>query len=106
MKKGKVPCPGIDTDARWRYSHTKKGWIFGYNLYITSTTGDLIVLLRAVDVTTANVQDNQMYVILTTTLSVFSIPLTCHMVADPGYNDKELYEYSKKVSRIDLICPV
>ena len=23
MKKGIVPCPGIDTDARWGYSHTK-----------------------------------------------------------------------------------
>jgi len=23
MKKGEVPCPGIDTDARWGYSRTK-----------------------------------------------------------------------------------
>ena len=30
MKKGVVPCSGIDTDARWGYSHTKNGWIFGY----------------------------------------------------------------------------
>jgi len=46
MKKGVVPCSGIDTDARWGYSHTKKGWIFGYKLHITSTTtGDLIVPL-------------------------------------------------------------
>jgi len=28
------------------------------------------------------------------------------MVADPGYDDKELYEYSKKVLGIDLVCPV
>jgi hypothetical protein len=28
MKKGEVPCSGIDTDARWGYSHTK-GWVFG-----------------------------------------------------------------------------
>ena len=34
MKKGVVPCPGIDTDARWSYSHTK-GWIFGYKLHLT-----------------------------------------------------------------------
>jgi hypothetical protein len=27
MKKGIVPCPGIDTDARWwGYSHTKDGF--------------------------------------------------------------------------------
>ncbi len=40
MDKGIVPCPGIDTDARWGYSHTK-GWIFGYKLHLTcTTTGD------------------------------------------------------------------
>jgi hypothetical protein len=103
MKKGEVPCPGIDTDARWGYSHTK-GWIFGYKLHLTSTTGKIVVPLTA-DVTTANVQDNQMYVSLTSS-SVFSLPLTCYMVADPGYDDKELYEHSKKVLGIDLVCPV
>ena len=41
MKKGIVPCPGIDTDARWGYSHTK-GWIFGYKLHLTSTTGKIL----------------------------------------------------------------
>ena len=47
MKKGVVPGPGIDTDARWSYSHTK-GWIFGYKLHLTcTTTGDLIVPLTA-----------------------------------------------------------
>jgi hypothetical protein len=59
MEKGEVPCPGIDTDARWGYSHTK-GWIFGYKLHLTCTTGKIVVPLTA-DVTTANVQDNQMY---------------------------------------------
>ena len=39
MEKGIVPCPGIDTDARWGYSHTK-GWIFGYKLHLTSTTAE------------------------------------------------------------------
>ncbi len=59
MKKGEVPCPGIDTNARWGYSHTK-GWIFGYKLHLTSTTGKIVLPLTA-DVTTANVPDNQMY---------------------------------------------
>jgi hypothetical protein len=82
MKKGTVPCPGIDKYARWGYSRTK-GWIFGYKLHITSTTSDLIVPLTA-DVTTAIVQDNQIYVSLTSSSSsVFSLPLTCHIVADP-----------------------
>src|SRR6185503_7466413 len=57
MEKGEIPCPGIDTDVRWGYSHTK-GWVFGYKLRLTSTTGYLIVPLTA-DVTTANIQDNQ-----------------------------------------------
>ena len=108
MKKGEVPCPGIDTDARWGYSHTK-GWIFGYKLHLTSTTGDLVVPLTA-DVTTANVQDNQMYVSLTThsssSSSVFSLPSALHIIADPGYDDKKLYRYSKKALRVDLVCPL
>ena len=28
------------------------------------------------------------------------------MAADPGYDDKKLYEYSKKVLGMDLVCPV
>ncbi len=103
MKKGIVPCPGIDMDARWGYSRTKK-WIFGYKLHLTCTTGDLIVPLTAV-VTTANVSDNQMYVPLTSSLT-FSLPYVLYTVADPGYDDKKLYGYSKKVLGIDLVCPV
>jgi hypothetical protein len=81
MKKGIVPCSGIDTDARWGYSHTK-GWIFGYKLHLTSTTAieDLVVPLTA-DVTTANVPDNKMYVPLTSS-SVFSLPSVLYTIAD------------------------
>lgn len=111
MKRGALPRSGIDTDARWGYSHTK-GWVFGYKLHLTSTTaaaaaaaGDLIVPLTA-DVTTANVQDNQMYVALTSYSSVFALPSLRYMAADPGYDDKKLYEYSKKALGIDLVCPV
>jgi hypothetical protein len=103
MKKGIVPCPGIDTDARWGYSHTK-GWIFGYKLHLTCTTDKIIVPLTA-DVTTANVPDNRMYIPLTSS-SLFSLPYVLYMIADPGYDDKKLYEYSKKELGIDLVCPV
>ena len=58
MEKGEVPCSGIDKDARWGYSHTK-GWVFGYKLHLTCTTGDLIVPLTA-HITTANIPDNKM----------------------------------------------
>ena len=109
MKKGVVPRSGIDTDARWGYSRTR-GWIFGYKLHLTSTTaaaaGDLVVPLTADDVTTANVQDNQVYVTLTSSSPVFSLPSLRHMAADPGYDDRKLYEYSRKALGIDLVCPV
>ncbi len=105
MKNGVVPRSGIDTDARWGYSHTK-GWIFGYKLHLTCTT-DKIVVPLTVDVTTANIQDNQMYVPLTSSSSsAFSLPYLLYMIADPGYDDKKLYEYSKNTLGIDLICPV
>ncbi len=107
MKKGILPCPGIDTDAKWGYSHTK-GWIFGYKLHLTCTTGKIVVPLTA-DVTTANVPDNKMYVHLTSSSSsmAFSLSSLRYMVADPaGYDDKKLYEYSKKTLGIDLVCPV
>jgi hypothetical protein len=110
MEKGIVPCPaGIDTDARWwGYSHTKEGWVFGYKLHLTCTTGKLVVPLTA-NITTANIPDNKMYVPLTSSSSsslVFPLSSLRHMVADPGYDAKELYNYSKKILGIDLVCPV
>ena len=80
MKKGIVPCPGIDTDARWGYSHTK-GWIFGYKLHLTCTaaTDEIVVPLTA-DVTTANVPDNRMYIPLTSFF--FDILFTISIVHD------------------------
>ena len=106
MKKGTVPCPGIDTDARWGCSHTK-GWVFGYKLHLTSTAGEFVVPLTADDVTTANVPDNRMYVALTPSpFSAFSLPYVLCMIAGPGYDDKNLYKHSKKVLGIDLVCPV
>ena len=59
--------------------------------------GRSIVPLTA-DVTTANVPDNKMYIPLTSSSSsvVFSLPLVFYMVADPGYDAKKLYEYSKR----------
>ena len=106
MEKGVVPRSGIDTDARWGYSHTNKGWIFGYELHLTSTTsGELIVPLTA-DVTTANIPDNEMYAPLTSSLSsVFSLLSVLYTIADPGYDAKKLYEHSKGLG-VDLICPV
>jgi hypothetical protein len=63
-----VPRSGIiDTDAKWGFSHTK-GWILGYKLHMISSTASIIVPLSAADVTTANVQDNQVYGALTSSL--------------------------------------
>jgi hypothetical protein len=37
MNKGIIPRSGVDTDARWGFSHTK-GWLFGYKLHLISST--------------------------------------------------------------------
>ena len=99
MIKGVVPRSGIDTDARWGFSHTK-GWIFGYKLHITSSTGSIIVPLSA-DFTQAGVQDNQMYYAITS-----SLPQGIrYMAADCGYDDHKLYNLS--ITRgFEMVCPV
>ncbi|HET7285106.1 MAG TPA: transposase [Nitrososphaeraceae archaeon] len=100
MDKGIVPRSGIDTNARWGFSHNK-GWIFGYKLHLISSTGSLIVPLAA-DFTTANVQDNQMYnPMLSSSLS----PETYSMIGDSGYDDHKLYDLSTKRG-FELVCPV
>jgi len=80
MKKKVVPRSGIDTDARWGFSHTK-GWIFEYKLHLISSTGSIIVPLAA-DFTTANIPDNQMYSILTASLPVTIKPHICLQILD------------------------
>lgn len=106
MNKGIVPCSGIDTDARWGFSHTK-GWIFGYKLHMISSTGSIIVPLAA-DVTTANVQDNKMYNPIISSSSISSSTLsseTCFIIGDSGYDDHKLYDLSTKRG-FELVCPV
>jgi hypothetical protein len=98
IEKGVVPYSGIDTDARWGKSRTK-GWLFGYKLHITCSTGSLIVPLSA-DFTTANVQDNQVYGRVTASLRGVR-----YAAADEGYDDTDLYELSKQRG-FDLVCPI
>jgi len=99
MIKEIVPCSGIDIDARWGFSHTKR-WIFGYKLHIVSSTGSLIVPL-SVDFTQASVYDNQIYPTITS-----SLPRgLCYVAADSGYDDYKLYNLS--IDRgFELVCPV
>jgi hypothetical protein len=112
MEKGIVPCPSIDKDTRWLgYSHTKEGWIFGYKLHLTSTIaiGELVIPLTAANVTTtANISDNKvcMYVPLTSSSYVFSLPSVLYTIDDPGHDAKKLYEHNKNTLGIDLICSV
>jgi Transposase DDE domain len=105
MENGIVPRSGIDTDARWGFSHTK-GWIFGYKLHMISSTGSTIVPLAA-DFTTANVQDNQMYNPMISSMAITTIPeeKICYMIGDSGYDDQKLYELSINKG-FELICPV
>ncbi|HET7284253.1 MAG TPA: transposase [Nitrososphaeraceae archaeon] len=103
MDKGIVPCSGIDTDARWGFSHSK-GWIFGYKLHTISSTGSTVVPLAA-DFTTANIQDNQMYNPMTSSTTTTPEEKICYMIGDSAYDDQKLYDLS--INRgFELICPV
>jgi len=106
MKEGIVPCSGIDTDARWGFSHTKE-WIFGYKLHMASSTDpstSIIVPLSA-DVTTANVSDKPVYPDVISYLYPETLRKIHFMVADPGYDDQELYDLSM-TKGFQLVCPV
>lgn len=104
MEEGVIPRSGIDTDARWGFSHTK-GWIFGYKLHLISSTIGSIIVPLAADFTTANIPDNHMYNILTSSLPLAIIRRTLYMSADPGYDDHELYDLSNSME-FRLVCPV
>ena len=91
MIEGVVPRSGIDTDARWGFSHTK-GWIFGYKLHITSSTGSLIVPLSA-DFTQADVQDNQIYPAIT-------YPLPTSIITNIAFPHRIKYENIQRKPRI------
>ena len=117
MKEGIVPCSGIDTDARWGYSHTK-GWIFGYKLHMICSTDSPVIVPLSADVTTANVSDKPVYPDLLTPSTPSSTPSTSSsnpsletlkkihfIVADPGYDDQSLYDLSLNMG-FQLVCPV
>ena len=59
MKKN-LYLPGFRTltaDAKWGFSNSK-GWIFGYKLHMSCSTGKLIGFRCLTDVSTANVHDS------------------------------------------------
>ena len=110
MKKGVVLRSGIDTDARWGFSHAK-GWIFGYKLHMVCSTDPVIVPLSA-DVTTANVSDKPVYkdlLIPSTSSSSRLSPITLKrihlVVADPGYDDQSLYDLSM-ARGFQIVCSI
>ena len=87
-----VPHSGIDVDARWGFSHSKR-WIFGYKLHIiTSSTGSLISTIISRFYPT-DIQDNQIYPAITCSSS---LPQGIrYMAAYSGYDDDhKLYNLS------------
>ena len=99
MKQNRLPISGIDTDAKWGFSKSK-GWIFGYKLHMSCSTGKLVVPLSA-DVSTANVHDGKMYEILTESLAGFVENILC----DPAYDNGSLHQFSNK-KNLRLITPI
>jgi Transposase DDE domain len=105
MKDGIVPCTGIDTDAKWGFSHTKK-WIFGYKLHmICSTEPSSTVIPLSADVTTANVSDKPIYPDMVSYLLPETLKIIHYLVADPGFSGKKLYDLSM-TKGFQLVCPV
>jgi len=99
MKNNHLPIAGIDTDAKWGYSKSK-GWVFGYKLHMSCSTGKLIVPLSA-NVSTANIHDGKMYCTLVDSLS----GLLQNILCDPAYDDGSLYQFSNK-KHLRLITPI
>lgn len=111
MKEGIIPRSGIDTDARWGFSHTK-GWVFGYKLHMVSSTDPSIIVPLSADVTTANVSDIPVYPDLlssstssSSSLSLETLKKIYFVVADPGYDAQELYDLNTKRG-FQLVCPI
>lgn len=104
MKEGIIPYSGIDTDGRWGYSHTKE-WIFGYKLHMICSTDPPAIVPLSADVTTANVSDKPVYPGLISYLSLEILKKIHFMVADPGYDDKDLYDLSLKKG-FQLVFPI
>lgn len=99
IKSNTIRRSGIDTDARWGISATR-GWVFGYKLHMCCSTGKLVVPLSACT-STANIPDNTVYQNL-----VEKLPDTVrHIVADAGYEDYKLYDYSRQRG-IRLVYPI
>ena len=99
MRNDHLPISGIDTDAKWGYSKSK-GWVFGYKLHMSCSTGKLIVPLSA-DVSTANIHDSQRFFGLIEPLA----GLFQNMLCDPAYDDKSLHQFSNK-KHLRLITPI
>jgi hypothetical protein len=99
MEAGRIPVPGIDTDARWGFSKSK-GWAFGYKLHMCCSTGKMSVPLTA-DISTANIYDPHRYDTLTDPLA----GLAPYIAADSLYSSEELY-HSSKEKGILLVCPI
>ena len=98
MKSGRIPYTGIDPEARWGKSRPK-GWLYGYKLHLSCSTGSLVVPLSA-EFTTANVYDNRRYGQVTSSLRGVR-----YVSADEGYDDKDLYALSRERG-FELVCPI
>jgi len=99
IKKNRLPIAGIDTNAKWGFSKSK-GWVYGYKLHMSCSTGKLIVPLSAC-VTTANIHDSKPYKKLIESFSGLMNNILC----DPAYDDSKLYE-STKSKDMRLIYPI
>jgi hypothetical protein len=70
IRHEKMTHPGIWNGYRCKVGFSKtRGWVFGYKLHMSCSTGRLAVPLTA-DLTTANIYDPHMYDVLVEPLQV------------------------------------
>src|SRR5438034_444233 len=99
MEKRIVPHRSIDTDARWGKSRSR-GWIFGYKLHMSCSTGQHLIVPLSADFTTANVPDNKKFDGITASLRGVR-----YADGDEGYDDGDLYDLSRQRG-FELVCPI
>lgn len=90
---GIIPNRPCDKEANWGYSETKKEWIYGYGIHLTSVvTPNYPVFPIFVELTTANIKGTG---ILKDNLD--KIPdRTKHILADTEFESQDLYNKSNK----------
>lgn len=94
---GKVPRPGIDTEASW--TRKVKGFFYGYKLHIITSADPKMAVPLAARTAPANGADNQFLVDMLRDLPLKFVKM---VLGDQGYRDGKLF--LEVCELIDKVC--